>query len=1200
MTISKSSNPPSGQVVTPGQLVQYTLTVNVANGPTRSPVVLNDLLDSQLTFSAIVTNPAGFVRDPATNSFTLPVGAANGSRSITYSALVSNTASGAVSNFVSATGGGDPGRPDPVCATPSGCRTAHSIDPVVTISKSSNPPSGQTVTPGQLVQYTLTVNVANGPTRSPVVLNDLLDSQLTFSAIVTNPAGFVRDPATNSFTLAAGAANGSRSITYSALVSNTASGAVSNFVSATGGGDPGRPDPVCATPSGCRTAHSIDPVVTISKSSNPPSGQVVTPGQLVQYTLTVNVANGPTRSPVVLNDLLDSQLTFSAIVTNPAGFVRDPATNSFTLAAGAANGSRSITYSALVSNTASGAVSNFVSATGGGDPGRPDPVCATPSGCRTAHSIDPVVTISKSSNPPSGQVVTPGQLVQYTLTVNVANGPTRSPVVLNDLLDSQLTFSAIATNPAGFVRDPATNSFTLAAGAANGSRSITYSALVSNTASGAVSNFVSAMGGGDPGRPDPVCATPSGCRTAHSIDPVVTINKSSNPPSGQVVTPGQLVQYTLTVNVANGPTRSPVVLNDLLDSQLTFSAIVTNPAGFVRDPATNSFTLPVGAANGSRSITYSALVSNTASGAVSNFVSATGGGDPGRPDPVCATPSGCRTAHSIDPVVTISKSSNPASGQGVVPGQLVQYTLTVNVANGPTRSPVVLSDLLDSQLTFSAIVTNPAGFVRDPATNSFTLPVGAANGSRSITYSAVVSNTASGAVSNFVSATGGGDPGRPDPVCDPAATCRTTNPVDPLVTISKSSNPVSGQPVTPGQLVQYTLTVNVLNGPTRSPVVLSDLLDSQLTFDTIVTNTDGFVRDPATNTFTLPVGATNGSRSVTYSAMVSSTAGGAVSNFVSATGGGDPGRPDPTCDAAATCRTTNPIDPVVTISKSSNPPSGQRVLPGQLVQYTLTVNVVNGPTRSAVVLSDLLDSQLAFEAILANPADFVRDPATNTFTLPSGAANGSRSVTYSARVSNTASGAVSNFVSATGGGDPGRPDPTCDAAATCRTTNPVDPVVTIRKSSNPPSGETVQPGQLVQYTLTVNITNGPTRSAVVLNDLLDSKLRFEAIGANSAGFIHDPATNTFTLPSGETNGSRSVTYSARVANPASGTVSNFVSGTGGGDPGDPDPICDPAGACETTHAIQPRSATIEPVPANAPWALWLLGFLIVGFRLRRR
>src|SRR5690606_30112144 len=100
----------------------------------------------------------------------------------------------------------------------------------------------------------------------------------------------------------------------------------------------------------CSEILPIAPSVTVSKSATPGSGSAVLPGAQVSYTLTVTVADAPTTSAVVLSDTLGAGLAFGS-VTSPGGFTHD-GTNApvhvFTLPAGAAVGTHSVTYTATV------------------------------------------------------------------------------------------------------------------------------------------------------------------------------------------------------------------------------------------------------------------------------------------------------------------------------------------------------------------------------------------------------------------------------------------------------------------------------------------------------------------------------------------------------------------------------------------------------------------------------------------------------------------------------------------------------------------------------------------------------------------------------------------------------------------------------------------------------------------------------------
>src|SRR5690606_28967103 len=110
--------------------------------------------------------------------------------------------------------------------------------------------------------------------------------------------------------------------------------------------------------------------------------------------------------------------------------------------------------------------------------------------------------------------------------------------------------------------------------------------------------------------------------------------------------------------------------------------------------------LPAGTVPGTYTIEYTATVNADAkTGTVTNSVAAVGGGDPAD-DPngptvdSCAA-GNCSTDHPVEkPVVTLSKSANPADGTAVKAGETLTYRVEVEVTNSALLSDVVVTDTL--------------------------------------------------------------------------------------------------------------------------------------------------------------------------------------------------------------------------------------------------------------------------------------------------------------------------------------------------------------------------------------------------------------------------------------------------------------------------------------------------------------------------
>ncbi|WP_152541073.1 isopeptide-forming domain-containing fimbrial protein, partial [Luteimonas huabeiensis] len=120
-----------------------------------------------------------------------------------------------------------------------------------------------------------------------------------------------------------------------------------------------------------------------------------------------------------------------------------------------------------------------------------------------------------------------------------------------------------------------------------------------------------------------------------------------------------------------------------------------------------------------------------------------GGNDP---DPVCTT---CETEHEVVPTsIVVAKTSDPASGSEVSPGDTLTYTLTVTIANSATTEVLTLTDTLGAGLSFGE-VTDAGAFACSGAL-SCTLPAGTLPGTYALSYTATVNADATGALGNVV------------------------------------------------------------------------------------------------------------------------------------------------------------------------------------------------------------------------------------------------------------------------------------------------------------------------------------------------------------------------------------------------------------------------------------------------------------------
>ena len=187
----------------------------------------------------------------------------------------------------------------------------------------------------------------------------------------------------------------------------------------------------------CGTDHPIaESGITVSKTSNPANGTVVSAADTITYTLTAVVTDSALTDPLVLTDTLGAGLSFGAVTAAGAysANVTGAPTLVFTLPAGTVPGSYAVSYTATVDNDATGTVGNVVVATGGTPPGGTPPVCTS---CGTEHPLTPVELGIVKTGP---AIATVGQQVVFTINVTNTGSTIANDVTVTDPIPAGLTF----------------------------------------------------------------------------------------------------------------------------------------------------------------------------------------------------------------------------------------------------------------------------------------------------------------------------------------------------------------------------------------------------------------------------------------------------------------------------------------------------------------------------------------------------------------------------------------------------------------------------------------------------------------------------------------------------------------------------------------------------------------------------------------
>ena len=191
------------------------------------------------------------------------------------------------------------------------------------------------------------------------------------------------------------------------------------------------------------------------------------------------------------------------------------------------------------------------------------------------------------------------------------------------------------------------------------------------------------------------------------------------------------------------------------------------------------------------------------------------------------------------------------------------------------------------------------------------------------------------------------------------------------------------------------------------------------------------------------------------------------------------------------CGTETP-DPVLELTKTNN--TTGPVEPGTAVNFTITVDVTNGPAEGSVVVDHL---PVGYDDPTAISDSGVWNGTFRTITWgPLTVADGD-TFTYTAAVSMTAEDGdelVNNAVITSPGtncpplleevGVLGAPiDDPCedDSTVVVVVPPPADPVLEILKEND--TEGPVQPGDEVDFTITVNVTDGPAEGSIIVDHL---------------------------------------------------------------------------------------------------------------------
>lgn len=1087
-TVAKTADPGDGATVVPGQAIHYTVTVTGAPVGFTDDVVVTDALAGVLPHADvtdITASQGGASLDGTDLVWSVGTVRAGAVLQLRYTATVHADAVGAdLVNTVAATGEVDPGPCGAACTT-----THHT--PAWTLAKRSDPASGAVVVPGEVITYTLTAtNTGNGVVAGATASDDL--SGLADASVGFSSAALSRTGDTLAWAIPTLAPGEQAEVSYTATVRPGADGAtLRNTVTPHGAG--ASCEGACAT-----TQRTVK--WELEKSSVPAEGTVVAPGDDLSWTLRVTNTGPVTLTGALVADDIADVVDDATLAPLPAGLARTGDTLSWAMPTLAPGASATVSYAATVDADAVGATLRNTAA--------PASAGGSCHGSCTTTQTTPAWVLAKTADAPDGATVEPGDQLGYTLTVTNTGPATLSGAVVLDDLTDVLDDATLAAVPSGAILTGSSLRWAVPDLAPGASASLAYRVEVTDDGATLTNTAAPASAGG-------ACTD---CSTSH-VTPAWVLAKTSDPADGENVAVGDVITWTLTATntgpgVVAGATAADDLSGVLPNAEVSFTSPQLSRAG-----STLTWAIPTLLPGERGSVTYTAVV-RQAGVRVTNVVTPVGAGGS------CA---GCTTSQAT-PRWGLVKTSDPASGSTVLPGQLLTYTLTAT-NSGPV--PVVgarVVDDLSGLLDEAGLGVLPEGLTLDGDTLTWAVPTIEVGGVVAVSYPVIVGTGSAGAtITNAARPVGRGG------YC--ALDCTTTAFTD-AWTLAKTSTPGDGATVLPGQAVGWTLGVTNTGPTTLQGAIVVDDLSDVLDDVEIGPLPPGASLSGTTLTWHVPAVAPGEGVTLAYGGTVRADAVGARLRNTAA--------PASTGGSCAESCTTTQYSPAWTLAKTANPASGV-VAPGDLVTWTLTATNTSRATLAGAVARDDLGSVLAAADVVADSPGLDLAGDTLTWAIPTLAPGETRSVSYTARVRAGADGAtLANTVRPVG------PGGSCTDCATRHTT----PAWTLAKTADPASG-VVEPGETIRWSLLVtNDGPDPLVGALVRDDL--SGLDGDAVlGTLPAGLARDGDTLTWAVPVVAPGATATVTYTATVQPDARGaTLANTAA------PASPGGRCT---ACTTTH-----------------------------------
>ncbi|WP_431732526.1 COG1361 S-layer family protein [Clostridium botulinum] len=704
----------------------------------------------------------------------------------------------------------------------------------------------------------------------------------------------------------------------------------------------------------------------------------------------------------------------------------------------------------------------------------------------------------------------PGQILTYTIRVSNAGPADAQNVILTDAIPPEIVGPEFSVD-GGVTFNPWPGSFNIGTLLNDETSTILIRGTVAASASGIISNTAEVTSTTPDPNPDNNTSTVD--IEVNALADISVIKAGSPNP----VMSGETLTYTIDVSNFGPSLAENVTLSDVIPPEIIGAEFSTD-GGITFNPWIGSLDIGTLLNGETRTILIRGTVAPVAPGFITNTA-----------DVTSTTPDPNPSNNTSTSVIEVNESTQVADVgvfksvemNPVTPEEMVVYPIRVSNFGPADAQNVILTDAIPPEITGAEFSTD-GGITFNPWPGSFDIGTLPAGETRNILIRGTVSPSATGIISNTAEVSSTTEDPNPS---------NNTSTVDVMVvpsadvSVTKTAAP---NPVTPGEILTYTINVSNAGPSNAQNVVLTDAIPASIIGAEF--STDGGVTfNPWPGSFDIGTLLSGETRTILIRGTVSSSATGTITNTANI----DSSTPDPNLDnnESTTITEVNALADISVIKTGSPNP----IVTGEILTYTIVVSNAGPADAQNVILNDEISPNvIAPEFSIDGGVTFNPWPTIYVIgTLPVGE---TRTILIRGTVSPSATGVISNTASVISS----TPDPNPDnnESTTMIEVNPAADIGVIKTSSPNP----VMPGEILTYTIDVTNAGPADAQNVVLDDAISPDIIAPEFSIDG-GVTFNPWPTIYiigTLPAGET---RTILIRGTVSPSATGVITNTAAVT---------------------------------------------------------